>query len=176
VTAPALPRADSAAAPAAPRGEPWISPLAAAASAELPPPATAAWRTGPPSEAALRSPDVGEALAERATAASGPPEEAPSAEPSDSESAEEGHDEPSGRTLADLYFAQGHYAEALDIYDELVAANPFDGELKRLRRDAEARLLPAATATGHADADPALNRRLSRVRALKQWLSVVQAG
>ena len=80
-----------------------------------------------------------------------------------------------GRTLADLYFAQGHYAEALRIYDELVAANPFDAELKRLRRDAEARLLPAATTPGAAASDVALQRRLGKIRALKQWLSVVQA-
>jgi len=84
--------------------------------------------------------------------------------------------EASGRTLADLYYAQGHYTEALEIYDDLVAANPFDGELKRLRRDAEARLLPAATSPALAGPDLGLTRRLARVRALKQWLAVVQAG
>ena len=84
--------------------------------------------------------------------------------------------EPSGRTLADLYYAQGHYAEALRIYDDLVATNPFDAELKRLRRDAEARLLPAATTPDLAAPDPGLTRRLARVRALKRWLAVVQAG
>lgn len=84
--------------------------------------------------------------------------------------------EAQGRTLADLYFAQGHYSEALRIYDDLVAANPFDLELKRLRRDAEARLLPASTARGGAEQDAALNRRLARVRALKDWLAMVQTG
>ncbi len=94
-----------------------------------------------------------------------------------SNASEEDEDgEPAGRTLADLYFAQGHYAEALDLYDELVLANPFDTELKRLRRDAEARLLPASSDSGGAEVDPALTRRLARVRALKRWLSVVQAG
>jgi tetratricopeptide (TPR) repeat protein len=43
---------------------------------------------------------------------------------------------PSGRALADLYYAQGHYAEALQIYDDLVTRHPFDEELKRMRRDA----------------------------------------
>jgi tetratricopeptide (TPR) repeat protein len=81
-----------------------------------------------------------------------------------------------GRTLADLYFAQGHYAEALRIYDDLVAANPLDEELRRLRRDAEARLLPAGTTPGGAAPDPALERRLARIRVLKRWLSVLQAG
>ncbi|MGH9368819.1 MAG: tetratricopeptide repeat protein, partial [Thermoanaerobaculia bacterium] len=84
--------------------------------------------------------------------------------------------EPRGRTLADLYFAQGHYAEALRIYDELVAANPFDEELRRLRRDAEARLLPAGASSAAVSADPAFERRLKRIRALRQWLSVLQAG
>lgn len=84
--------------------------------------------------------------------------------------------EPQGRTLGDLYFAQGHYAEALSIYDDLVAANPSDPELMRLRRDAEARLLPAASARGAAEPDAGLNRRLARIRALKRWLSVVQTG
>ncbi|MEO8191774.1 MAG: tetratricopeptide repeat protein [Acidobacteriota bacterium] len=102
----------------------------------------------------------------------------PRAEDSDSVSDSEGdgNGDLAGRTLADLYFAQGHYAEALDIYDELASANPFDAELKRLRRDAEARLLPAAGAAVPADVERTLNRRLARVRALKQWLSVVQAG
>lgn len=80
------------------------------------------------------------------------------------------------RTLGDLYFAQGHFAEALGIYDELVAANPFDSELKRLRRDAEARLLPAASAPGLAGSDTGLSLRLAKVRALKRWLAVVQTG
>jgi len=84
--------------------------------------------------------------------------------------------EPQGRVLADLYFAQGHYTEALRIYDELVAASPFDAELKRMRREAEARLLPAATSPGLAGAAAALEKRLTKVRALKRWLAVVQTG
>lgn len=82
---------------------------------------------------------------------------------------------PQGRTLADLYFAQGHYAEALRIYDELAASNPFDREVSRMRRDAQARLLPASSAPGGGVPDAALQRRLGKMRALKQWLSVVQA-
>ncbi len=92
------------------------------------------------------------------------------AEPSPSAPAE-----PQGRTLADLYFAQGHYAEALSIYEDLLAANPFDSELRRLRRDAEARLLPAGSTPGAAGPDRVLERRLGKIRALKQWLSVIQA-
>ncbi len=136
-----------------------------------------------PDEVTTRSFRVADVLA-AATAGNGQPESAdgayPHSEDSDfaSESEADGNGDIAGRTLADLYFAQGHYAEALDIYDELAAANPFDAELKRLRRDAEARLLPAAGAAVpvSADADRTLNRRLARVRALKQWLSVVQAG
>ncbi|HMF09958.1 MAG TPA: tetratricopeptide repeat protein [Thermoanaerobaculia bacterium] len=85
--------------------------------------------------------------------------------------------EPRGRVLADLYFAQGHFAEALAIYDDLVAANPQDEELRRLRRDAEARLLPAAaTVAAAASPDTALERRLAKIRALKRWLAVVQTA
>ena len=45
-----------------------------------------------------------------------------------------------------------------------------------MRRDAEARLLPAATSPAAAAPDAGLERRLARIRALKQWLSLVQAG
>jgi len=100
----------------------------------------------------------------------------PGVEIAGSPAAEPAPPEPQGRALADLYFAQGHYAEALRIYDDLAAANPFDAEVRRLRRDAEARLLPAGSTPGAAAPDLALERRLARIRALKRWLSVVQTG
>jgi hypothetical protein len=81
-----------------------------------------------------------------------------------------------GRVLADLYYAQGHFAEALRIYDDLVVANPGDAELKARRREAEARLLPGATTPEAAAPDPILGRRLARIRVLKRWLAVVQTG
>lgn len=87
-----------------------------------------------------------------------------------------GPGKPSGRGLADLYYAQGHYAEALQIYDDLVSRHPFDEELKRKRRDSEARLLPAEATTAGAAPDPALDRRMARIRVLKRWLSQVQTG
>ncbi len=97
------------------------------------------------------------------SAAPGPPEPEPA--------------KPTGRALADLYYSQGHYAEALQIYDDLVSRHPFDEDLKRLRRDSEARLLPAGSASASAAApDPGLERRLARIRTLKSWLSQVQAG
>jgi tetratricopeptide (TPR) repeat protein len=83
---------------------------------------------------------------------------------------------PTGRALADLYYAQGHYAEALQIYDDLVSRHPFDNDLKRMRRDAEARLLPAGATPGSLAPDPSLERRLASIRKLKHWLSLVQAG
>jgi hypothetical protein len=83
---------------------------------------------------------------------------------------------PTGRALADLYYSQGHYAEALQIYDDLVTRLPFDEELMRMRRDAEAHLLPAKSAPGAAVRDPAMDRRMAQIRALRQWLSLVQAG
>jgi tetratricopeptide (TPR) repeat protein len=83
---------------------------------------------------------------------------------------------PTGRALADLYYAQGHYADALQIYDDLVSRHPFDEDLKRMRRDAEARLLPAGSTPGSLVPDPGLDRRLARIRRLKRWLAQVQAG
>lgn len=105
---------------------------------------------------------------------SGPGASAETESHADAEAARETLAAPQGRILADLYFVQGHYAEALRIYDDLVAADPSDPELKRLRRDAEARLLPAGS-TARAT-DRGLERRLAKVRALKQWLSVIQAS
>jgi tetratricopeptide (TPR) repeat protein len=108
------------------------------------------------------------------------PVEAPAAVPAVPAEPEE-TSKPTGRALADLYYSQGHYAEALQIYDDLVNRHPFDEELQRMRRDAEARLLPAGSppASGPPAATPpdnALERRQARIRALKQWLSAVQAG
>ncbi|MDQ2870448.1 MAG: tetratricopeptide repeat protein [Acidobacteriota bacterium] len=173
------------------RPDPWISPQALLSRpANEPEPA----ETGPAGEdAAVRGAEDPPAAADDVitrgfrladiypslAGGNGQPEESPPPEAQDEGSGtaeDDDNGEPAGRTLADLYFAQGHYAEALDLYDELVLANPFDKELKRLRRDAEARLLPASGEDGGAEVDPALTRRLARVRALKRWLSVVQAG
>jgi tetratricopeptide (TPR) repeat protein len=93
--------------------------------------------------------------------------------------------EPRGRVLADLYFAQGHYAEALALYQEMAGSDPSDGEIARLVSEALARvaatggsrgpqgpapLVPASAAV--QDGDPA--RRQARIQALKRWLSVIQ--
>ena len=123
-----------------------------------------------PDDVATRAFRMSEILGKPPAAPS--PAAAPEIEPAPAPS---GDAEPQGRTLADLYFAQGHYAEALRIYDELVAANPFDEELRRLRRDAEARLLPAG-AGASTSSDPGFDRRWKKIRALRQWLSVLQAG
>jgi tetratricopeptide (TPR) repeat protein len=82
---------------------------------------------------------------------------------------------PSGRALADLYYSQGHYAEALQIYDDLVTRHPFDEELMRMRRDAEARLLPAGQVHSSTPPDPGVERRRARIRVLERFLSRVQA-
>jgi tetratricopeptide (TPR) repeat protein len=83
---------------------------------------------------------------------------------------------PSGRALADLYYSQGHYAEALQIYDDLVTRQPFDEDLMRMRRDAEARLLPAGQVHSSTAPDPGVERRRARIRVLERFLSRVQAG
>jgi tetratricopeptide (TPR) repeat protein len=83
--------------------------------------------------------------------------------------------EPSGRTLADLYFEQRHYPEALAIYQDLLAANPNDEELARLRADAE-RLAASTPPPELPPADPARERRLEKIRVLNEWLAAVRAA
>ena len=143
------------------------APAAAASSAaeavpQEPPPVAS-----PVETVAAVVPSLAAVAAEAAPAASGEVDAAP-APASDEPGA------PTGRALADLYYAQGHYAEALQIYDDLVSRNPFDEDLQRMRRDAEARLLPAGATPAAASPDPALERRLARIRALKGWLSQLQ--
>jgi len=169
---PFVPTRDALLAHAEPDSGPLGGPLAS--SAPPPPPAwesppPPAWEPPPPSPAAWVPPPP--APPEQEAAPPPPPPEPvrpPEPEPEPVR--------PTGRALADLYYAQGHYAEALQIYDDLVLRHPFDDELKRMRRDAEARLLPASTTPSVAAQDAGLERRLARIRALKQWLSLVQAG
>ena len=134
--------------------------LALAGGAEIPPP-PAEYHPAPPLRLAGPVPGA-------------PSEREPEPEPEAEVAPEPGR--PSGRALADLYYAQGHYAEALQIYDDLVSRHPFDEDLKRLRRDAEARLLPAGHTPGAAMPDPSLDRRLARIRRLRSFLAAVQAG
>jgi tetratricopeptide (TPR) repeat protein len=160
------------------------TPLPLSRDVELPAPrATAAPLSSPADPEAVTRGIPPEAIA----AAVGASPLRPPEEPSESPFEEREHpeaaqvpqtaDEPQGRVLADLYFVQGHYAEALAIYDDLMASQPHDEELRRMRRDAEARLLPAAATTpAAAKPDPGFEHRLAKIRALKRWLSVVQTG
>ena len=152
---PFIPTRDALLAPAERGSTPLGGPLA-----PPPPPPPPAWEPPPAAP----------------TPVAAAPVPAPAAEPMREPEPEAEPVRPTGRALADLYYAQGHYAEALQIYDDLVMRHPFDDELKRMRRDAEARLLPASTTPSVAAQDAGLERRLARIRALKQWLSLVQAG
>ncbi len=83
--------------------------------------------------------------------------------------------QPTGRTLADLYFAQQHYAEAERVYEELLSADPTNDELLRLREEAR-RLASAPAPLDLPAADPARERRLARIRVLNEWLDVIRTG
>jgi tetratricopeptide (TPR) repeat protein len=91
-------------------------------------------------------------------------------------SAQQPPDEPRGRVLADLYFSQGHYAEAGVLYGELAGSNPGDGELGERRREAEARLNTedSASPAPSSAQDRGAALRGARIQALKRWLSVIQ--
>lgn len=80
-----------------------------------------------------------------------------------------------GRTLADLYFEQGHYSEAVGLYRELLSADPSNEELRRLRDDAARRSAappPPPLPTG----DPGRERRLGKIRILNEWLAVIRTN
>jgi len=79
-----------------------------------------------------------------------------------------------GRTLADLYLEQGHYAEARELYGALLVAAPGDGDLRRLRDEATRRA-DVAPPLALPDADPARERRLAKIRILNEWLTTLQA-
>jgi tetratricopeptide (TPR) repeat protein len=86
---------------------------------------------------------------------------------------EEPSDAPSGRTLADLYFEQGHYAEALRLYGELLSADESNEEIRTLCEEAK-RLAAAALPPDLPAGDPGRDRRLARIRVLNEWLDVIR--
>jgi tetratricopeptide (TPR) repeat protein len=82
-------------------------------------------------------------------------------------------EEPSGKTLADLYFEQGHYPEALDLYREILSGDESNPEVLRLRDEAERRAAAAPPPELPAG-DPARQRRLAKIRVLNEWLDVIR--
>lgn len=79
----------------------------------------------------------------------------------------------SGRTLAELYFEQGHDADAIRVADDLLVALPGDQGLERLRDEAARRLAGAAPEMPPPVEDAARERRLAKIRILNQWLDAV---
>lgn len=82
-------------------------------------------------------------------------------------------EEPSGRTLADLCFEQGHYSEALGLYREILSGDESNAEVLRLRDEAERRAAAASPPELPAG-DPARERRLAKIRVLNEWLDVIR--
>ncbi len=83
--------------------------------------------------------------------------------------------EASGRTLAGLYFEQGHADEAFRLAEELLQASPGDESLRRLRDDAADHLaLPPPPTVPLPIEDAGRERRLAKIQVLNQWLSAIQ--
>lgn len=82
---------------------------------------------------------------------------------------------PSGRTLAELYLGQGHYAEAIRLAEEILAASPGDPDLLRLRDESRERAAGAPPAVPPSAPDPGRERRLAKIGVLNEWLDRVQA-
>ena len=78
-----------------------------------------------------------------------------------------------GRVLADLYFEQGHFSEALTAYEGLWRADPGDAELERRKSEAGERLAGGEPGPG-ASGEPEAARTAARIQVLKRWLSVIQ--
>jgi tetratricopeptide (TPR) repeat protein len=81
--------------------------------------------------------------------------------------------EAQGRVLADLYFEQGHFAEALTAYEGLWRADPSDAALE-LRKGETAERLEGAGPGAAEPREPEAARTDPRIQALKRWLSVIQ--
>ncbi|HVE65872.1 MAG TPA: tetratricopeptide repeat protein [Thermoanaerobaculia bacterium] len=86
---------------------------------------------------------------------------------------EQGGSGASGRTLAELYFEQGHDADAIRVADDLLVAIPGEEGLERLRDEAARRLAGSAPEMPPPVEDPGRERRLAKVRILNQWLDAV---
>jgi hypothetical protein len=82
-------------------------------------------------------------------------------------------EKPSGKTLADLYFEQGHYSEALDLYREILSGDESNAQVLGLRDEAERRAAAASQPELPAG-DPARDRRLAKIRVLNEWLDVIR--
>jgi tetratricopeptide (TPR) repeat protein len=85
--------------------------------------------------------------------------------------------EPAGRTLAELYLEQGHYAEAIRVARQNLAASPADDVWKRLLAEAEERLAAGQAPDAPPPPVPDRNRerRLAKIAILNQWLDTLEA-
>ena len=82
--------------------------------------------------------------------------------------------ETEGRVLADLYFEQGHFAEALTAYEELWRADPGDAELESRRSEAGERLAGGNPGPEAPPREREAARTAARGQALKRWLCGIQ--
>jgi tetratricopeptide (TPR) repeat protein len=70
------------------------------------------------------------------------------------------------KTMAELYFRQGHYQEAYEIYTALAEKDPFDPEIEKRLKELESKLksLPPPDFTTLLSVE-------NRIRNLEKWLA-----
>ncbi len=73
------------------------------------------------------------------------------------------------KTMAELYFRQGHFREAYEIYKALAERDPFDVEIQERTRELEEKL----HSTPHPDFPNPLSAE-ERIRHLEKWLANIR--
>ncbi len=66
------------------------------------------------------------------------------------------------KTLAEIYFQQGHFQEAYEIYKTLAEKDPFDAEIQKKLEELREKLHP-----------PPLSRE-EKIRHLEKWLANIR--
>jgi len=73
------------------------------------------------------------------------------------------------KTLAEIYFQQGHFQEAYEIYKALAEKNPYDREIKNRLQELTDKLRPSTPLTY-----PLPRSKAEKIRLLERWLTHIR--